>query len=149
MVSASHFQSEFKVRSDRLIEKIDEICIYIDTYRKLIWLLTPQNRTIISVIALQAKFQHKMDSLRFVIQHRHLRAESFTILWLDSESLCPPPALQNTASVLWWRHTANKIYFMNLNLRVREQIYSVSSTKTIHIEKACFQNTKCADLRIN
>lgn len=79
----------------------------------------------------------KMGYRRFAILHRQLHAESFTALWLDSDTFSPPSPLQNNRTCFGEVFLKRKIYSRQLDEKVREQIHSVSSTTvTMHIEEA-------------
>lgn len=154
----SHLHSEFKGSSNWLIGKSDYICNYIDTYSKLMRLLhcelTPQNLDNYlcdCIMPLWAKCQHKrwaIGGLRFCTDS--CTHESFIALWLDSDTFCPPSALQNNRPCFGEELLKRKIYSRQLDEKVREQIHSVSSAAvTMHIEEAGFQASKCVDFKMS
>lgn len=154
----SHLHSEFKGSSNWLIGKCDYICNYIDTYSKLMRLLTLWiNTAKLGQLSLWLHYAvmgqvstQKMGYRRFASLPRQLHAKSFTALWLDSDTFCPPSALQNNRTCFGEGRLGKKIYSRRLGEKVREQIHSVSSTTvTMHIEEAGFQASKCVDFKMS
>lgn len=104
------------------------------------------------IMLLWAKCQHKrwaIGGLR--VLHRQLHAESFSALWLDSDTFCPPSALQNNRTCFGEGLLKRKIYARQAGRESRrEQIHSVSSAAvTMHIEEAGYQASKCVDFKMS
>lgn len=145
-----HLHNEFKEGSNELIGKCDYTCNYIDTYSKLMQLLTLWiNTTELGQLSMWLHYAvmgqvstHKMGYRWFAILHRQLHAGSFNAFWFDSYTFCPPSALQNNRTCFGEGVLERKIHSRRLN--ENEQMHSVSSTKvTMHMKEAGFQASKC------